>query len=54
MSVDSTLTIQPNPVMTPSSEPAIMDIQDMKRILMLGIRGEISLPGEEHEVDVYA
>ncbi len=53
MSVDSMLTIQPNPV-TPSSEPAIMDMQDMKRILMLGIRGEISLPGEEHEVDVYA
>lgn len=53
MSVDSLGGINAAPV-THSEELPIMDMQDMKRILMLGIRGEVMLPREEHEVDVYA
>ena len=53
MSVDSLNGIVSVP-MTPPEELAIMDAADMKRILMLGIRGEVVLPREEHEVDVYA
>ena len=54
MSVDSMLTVQPAPVASTSGAAPVMDLQDMKRILMLGIRGEIALPKEDHEVDVYA
>ncbi len=53
MSVDILGGINAAPV-THSEELPIMDMQDMKRILMLGIRGEVMLPREEHEVDVYA
>ncbi|WP_319560902.1 hypothetical protein [Marispirochaeta sp.] len=53
MSVDSLGGINTAPV-AHSEELPIMDMQDMKRILMLGIRGEVVLPPEEHEVDVYA
>jgi len=53
MSVDSLSGLHSVPAPPPEELP-IMDMQDMKRILMLGIRGEVALPREEHEVDIYA
>ena len=53
MSIDSLHGIQLAPSNPPAEIP-VMDLQDMKRLLMLGIRGEVALPAEEHEVDTYA
>ena len=53
MSVDSLNGIQAVP-MSPPEDLVIMDASDMKRIRLLGSRGEVVLPREEHEVDVYA
>ena len=53
MSVEPSSGLHSVPAAMPEELP-IMDMQDMKRILMLGIRGEVALPREEHEVDIYA
>jgi hypothetical protein len=36
----------------PEVKPALIDLKDIKAILYLAIRGDISLPVEEHEVDI--
>lgn len=39
-------------VATPDIKPALIDLRDIKAILYLAIRGNISLPVEDHEVDI--
>jgi len=39
-------------VATPDVKPALIDLRDIKAILYLAIRGDISLPVEDHEVDI--
>ncbi len=36
------------------SAESVIEIQDLKAILYLGLRGEIALPFNEHEVDILA
>lgn len=38
----------------PVEEPQLIEARDIKAILYLGLRGEITLPLEDHEVDILA
>jgi hypothetical protein len=38
----------------PERQPQLIEAKDIKAILYLGLRGEITLPIEEHEVDILA
>jgi hypothetical protein len=39
---------------TPKVDPNLIEIDDIKAILALGIRGEIHVDGENHKVDTEA
>ena len=39
-------------VATSDVKPTLIDLKDIKAILYLAIRGDISLPVEDHEVDI--
>ena len=39
-------------IAAPDVKPALIDLRDIKAILYLAIRGDISLPVEDHEVDI--
>ncbi|MEW5816108.1 MAG: hypothetical protein AB1798_12030 [Spirochaetota bacterium] len=46
--------IQYNPSSNTPREMTLIDAEDIKAILYLGLRGEISLPIEKHNVDILA
>ena len=50
-SVNQIQLITPRPIDT---EPALIELKDIKAILYLGLRGEVALPIEDHEVDILA
>ena len=54
MSIDPIQMAQIQPPRTPDREIPLIDAEDIKAILYLGIRGEIALPMERHKVDIYA
>lgn len=54
MSIDAVQMPQIQPPKTPDREIPLIDAEDIKAILYLGIRGEIALPMERHKVDIYA
>ena len=57
MSVDHVSTIQIKtlePHKLPVKEPNLIKLEDIKAILYLGLRGEISLPAENRKVDILA
>jgi len=54
MSIDTVQLPQIQPPKTPEREIPLIDAEDIKAILYLGIRGEIALPIESHEVDILA
>lgn len=53
MSIDAVRAaeIQPPPKPAPR-EFALIDAKDIRAILFLGIRGEVSVPVEDHKVDI--
>ena len=55
MRIDTVRTaeIQPPPK-APPREDYLIDAKDIRAILYLGIRGEVTLPVEKHEVDILA
>jgi hypothetical protein len=42
------------PTKTPPREYPLIDEKDIRAILYLGIRGKVSLPVEDHKVDILA
>ncbi len=54
MSIDTVQMPQIQPPKTPEREIPLIDAEDIKAILYLGIRGEITLPIENHKVDILA
>ena len=52
--VENTMTSPPSAQQQPKAESALIDSDEIKAILYLGIRGEISLPIEKHDVDILA
>lgn len=52
--VENTMTSPPSAQQQSKSESALIDSDEIKAILYLGIRGEISLPIEKHDVDILA
>jgi hypothetical protein len=52
--VENTVTSPPSAQQQPKAESALIDSDEIKAILYLGIRGEISLPIEKHDVDILA
>ena len=54
MSIDPVKTPPIPPPKPPAPERPLIDARDIKAILYLGIRGEIALPIEKHEVDILA
>ncbi|MBT3272438.1 MAG: hypothetical protein HN368_04730 [Spirochaetales bacterium] len=54
MSIDPVQIPQIQPPKTPDREIPLIDGEDIKAILYLGIRGEIALPIERHKVDILA
>ena len=54
MSVNPVRTQQLPLTKMPKQEPPLIKARDIKAILYLGIRGEITLPIEKHEVDILA
>ena len=47
-----TQPIQPQMPVNPAAQPQLIEAQDIKAILYLGLRGDISLPIETHKVDI--
>ena len=54
MSIDTVQMPQIQPPKIPEREIHLIDAEDIKAILYLGIRGEIALPIENHKVDILA
>jgi len=54
MSIETVQLPHIQPPKTPEREIPLIDPEDIKAILYLGIRGEIALPIENHEVDILA
>ena len=54
MSIEPIQLPQIQPPQTPSRDLPLIDAEDIKAILYLGIRGEIALPIEKHKVDILA
>jgi len=54
MSIDPVHIPQIQPPKTPDREIPLIDAEDIKAILYLGIRGEIALPIERRKVDILA
>jgi hypothetical protein len=54
MSIDTVHISQIQPPKAPIGESPLIDAEDIKAILYLGIRGEIALPIEKHKVDILA
>jgi len=57
MSVDQVNTVQIRPLPpqeVPVREPNLIKLEDIKAILYLGLRGEISLTIENRKVDILA
>ena len=54
MNIEPVQIPQVQPPKSPGTEPTLIDAQDIKAILYLGIRGEIALPIESHKVDLLA
>ena len=57
MSVDNVGSIQTHalkPQQMPVKEPSLIKLEDIKAILYLGLRGDISLPVENRKVDILA
>jgi len=50
--IDSINHLQPTSPRPIDIEPALIELKDIKAILYLALRGEVSLPVEEHEVDI--
>ena len=54
MSIETVQMPQIQPPKIPEREIPLIDAEDIKAILYLGIRGEIALPIENHKVDILA
>ena len=54
MSIEPIQIQQIQPPHSPDREAPLIDAEDIKAILYLGIRGEIALPMEKHKVDILA
>ena len=54
MSIDPVQIPHIQPPKSPDREIPLIDAEDIKAILYLGIRGEIALPIEKHKVDILA
>ena len=54
MSIDPIRLPQIQPPKSPEREVPLIDSQDIKAILYLGIRGDVALPVEKHKVDIIA
>jgi hypothetical protein len=54
MSIDPVRIPNMQPPKSPEHDMPLIDAEDIKAILYLGIRGEITLPVEKHEVDILA
>ena len=54
MSVDTVQIPQIQPPKSPERDVPLIDAKDIKAILYLGIRGEVALPVEKHQVDILA
>ena len=54
MAIDKIQMSQIQPPRSPEREMPLIDSNEIKAILYLGIRGEIALPVEKHKVDIIA
>ncbi|MBN2050970.1 MAG: hypothetical protein JW760_11030 [Spirochaetales bacterium] len=59
MSVESVNSIQTQqypmmPPQMPAKEASLIELDEIKAILYLGLRGEVSLPTEDRKVDILA
>ena len=54
MSIDTVQLPQIQPPKSAERDIPLIDPEDIKAILYLGIRGEIALPIENHKVDILA
>ena len=54
MSIEPAHMSHIQPPKTPVRESPLIDAEDIKAILYLGIRGEIALPMEKRKVDILA
>ncbi len=54
MSIDTVQLPQIQPPKSPERDIPLIDPEDIKAILYLGLRGEIALPIENHKVDILA
>ena len=52
MSINQVHITQIQPPKSPGREIPLIDAEDIKAILYLGIRGEIALPIEKRQVDI--
>lgn len=52
--IENTITSPPSSQQQPKVDSPLIDSDEIKAILYLGIRGEISLPIEKHDVDILA
>jgi len=48
-----TQPIKPQMPVSPALRPQLIEAQEIKAILYLGLRGDISLPIETHKVDIF-
>jgi hypothetical protein len=54
MVIDTSASYQIPEMVNQPTEPPVIEMKEIKAILYLGIRGDIALPMEEHEVDILA
>ena len=52
--IESVHATQPIISKAPQPDAALIDLKQIKAILYLALRGEVSLPVEDHEVDILA
>ncbi len=52
MSIDQVNNIQPQLPRIPDKEVPLIQSEDIKAILYLGLKGNVCLPAPDHEVDI--